>query len=304
MVNVELLDLIHLTQAFQNASYVVTLFFKYALPGILLVACHVIVCVVACNNHQWVENNLLVILFLYSFYNVIQRRSGLNSTDVVVVCALCGQSFLQLCISSVCLVLCAMTHEYNCGVLVVVLLSGIYQCLCNILVVLVRSQQRSTHGNSLELILVLVYSFYQIVILVAAHNVSWLDNQFLYTIVNQSLQSFLYVVDFDVVTLFQNVDNSLAGECSANLAVWVCLLNCLFDCADGLFSAVVVAGTKANCQDNRLLFGNRGGLCNGCVGCYSSGFRGGASSQSEYTRCQNCCHNQNTSFFHCCSLPF
>ncbi len=47
--------------------------FKLALPGILIITCHIVVSMVTGNNHQRTKNNFLVSCFLYLLDNLVTR---------------------------------------------------------------------------------------------------------------------------------------------------------------------------------------------------------------------------------------
>ena len=89
MCNKQILDCLHRAKALNYGGYLEACLLKLGLPGAVLVACHIVIGMVACNDHQRTQNNLLITACLNGCDYVIEGRSCLNSADKVVVVA-CG----------------------------------------------------------------------------------------------------------------------------------------------------------------------------------------------------------------------
>ena len=123
-----------------------------------------------------------------------------------------------------------------------------------IFVIVVGGEKRRADHKMIKLILVLVDGGDHIVVFIAAHNVGRLHHEGLDVVLDKALERLLDVVNFQSVPLLELVDDDLAGEGSAHLEFGKFLLDCLFDRADGLFPAVVVAGAEAHNQNHGLGF--------------------------------------------------
>ena len=139
-----------------------------------------------------------------------------------------------------------MSHEYNSGLAVIVGSSCVCDGFDHCLKVLIAGQQRRTKRNFLKAVLVSFQFILQIGVLMAVHQVGRLYDQVLDPVCSCAIQGFLYIVDLQSVTLFQLVDDDLAGKCTAYLVLGESIRNGILNGADGDVAAVVVACTKAH----------------------------------------------------------
>ena len=98
---------------------------ELALPGIIIVSCHIIVCMISGNNHEWTKNNFLVTCVLncldYIFTGSLFRLPLYGSDKDIVITKL-----IHLCrhlaVTYFCRMGSTVSHEYKCST---VLLSSI-----------------------------------------------------------------------------------------------------------------------------------------------------------------------------------
>ena len=151
-----------------------------------------------------------------------------------------------------------MTHEYDSCFAVVVFRGGIGDCRYYSAVVVIACKKRSAYLYAVELVSLRLYDFHKIVVLISAHNVCGLYDKLLYAVLFKALERFVNIVDLDTVTLFQLVDDDLAGECAAHFLIGVRVRDSFFYRADSCVTAVIVACSEAYRKNN--------GLCvSGCV---------------------------------------
>lgn len=143
MLYIKLLNCINSSKSFDLAIDLIELSgsLEHALPGILIVTGHIVVCMVTCNNHKRTKNNLLeACIFYFVDYNIASGifRLTLYSTDECV----CKSKLLHLClhlvVCNICCVRGSVSHEYGCGSILsssfhAVISCALYSCICNCL---------------------------------------------------------------------------------------------------------------------------------------------------------------------------
>lgn len=88
MLYEKLLDRLKLTKTSYKAGYLIACSLKLALPRVIVVTGHIVVCVVTGYDHKRLKNNFLVGTFFYLIDDIFTGRSCLNGTYIVVVKAL------------------------------------------------------------------------------------------------------------------------------------------------------------------------------------------------------------------------
>ena len=76
--NKQILNCLHRAKALNYGGYLEACLLKLGLPGAVLVTCHIVIGVVACNDHQRTQNNLLIAACLNGCDYVIEGRSCLK----------------------------------------------------------------------------------------------------------------------------------------------------------------------------------------------------------------------------------
>ena len=222
------------------------------LPGILLVAGHVVVGMVAGHHHQGLEDDLACAELGDLGEHVVDGGEALDGADEGVLIALGAHHGLQLAVAGVGEVLGAVAHEDQRHVLGADVLVIGQHCIDDRVVVLQGGEQRLAHGEVVELIDVGGDLGHHVVVLIAVHQVGGLEDDPLHAVGHQALHGLGHVVGLDAVALRQNVDDGLGGEGAANLPIRVGGLDVGLNCADGELAVVVVAGAEADHEDHRL----------------------------------------------------
>ena len=156
------------------------------------------------------------------------------------------QHLLHLCVNTIGICLSAVAHKADCGLTVIVLCGCVCDCLDDCLKIIITGQKRLAYCYLLKRVRILCDLINQIVVLQAIHQMSRLDNQGLYVIVNRTLECFAYVIDRYVISRLYMVNDDLAGKASSYGIIRECLLHCVLNCANGQTAAVVKAGSKAD----------------------------------------------------------
>ena len=239
--------------------------YKLALPGIFIIAGHIVVCMVTCNNHQRTKDYILESCFFYLFDYFIACgifRFTFNSTDESV----CESKIIHLClhlvVGYVCCMGSTMSHEYKCctsicGCLHIIesgyLAGFICNCLGNCFLVIVD------HGSVIanftkhwlcdcyrfKFIFVSINCFCHFIVLSTMHQMSRLHNQVLNTVSYCTVQCLLHVVDYFVISCLYMVDDDLCCKSSSYRPVRICCCQCILNTFDIFCTAVVKGGTKA-----------------------------------------------------------
>ena len=242
---------------------------EHGLPGVLFIAGHVVVGVVAGHHHQRAEDDFLVTGVLHGGdhgFHFGLLRLALHGADEDILVAQFGHLRDHLAVGDLGGVGGAVAHEHKSsavrGGLVAALVPGVGQSgghqrfggggLVGVDdggVVTHGAQHRLGHGDGFELVAVRVQSFHHLVVLGAVHQVGGLHQQLLDAVLHGALESLIHVVDGDALPGLNVVDDDLGGEGAADAPVGEGGGQGLFDAADVLGAAVVEAGAEAHHED-------------------------------------------------------
>ena len=220
---------------------------------------------VAGNNHQRTENYFLVAGFLNLFDHCFACsifRFTLYSADEHIVISEGIHLVLHLAVTDFCGMRGSVSHEYEsssvflCSVKAFVACSFYClccNCLCNRFFIAVYgivcrahfTQKRLGDGYGFKLVAVACNRFAQFVIFCTVHQMSRLYDQILYTVINSTLQCLIHIIDFFTIPCLHMVDDDLCTKCTSYGPVGICFLQCFFDAADILCTAVVKGSAKA-----------------------------------------------------------
>ena len=119
MSDIELLHRINAAKALDLAVNALKISgsFEHALPGILIVPGHVVVCVIARDHHQRAENDFLITGFVNGFENSLAGclfRLTLDGADKDILKAEVFHLRLHLAVCNFCGMCGAMTEEDKC----------------------------------------------------------------------------------------------------------------------------------------------------------------------------------------------
>ena len=220
------------------------------------------------NNHQRQQNDLGGIGSLNGLDDLVDQRSTLDSTDKVIGITGSMQALLQTGVGGISLMMGTVTHEDDGRAFDIVLGSLFHQGSNQSIVVIIGSQQRIANLHGIELISIVSDFCHHIVILEAGHHMGGLNDNFLDTVSNKAVHSLGNVVNFHSLTLFQNVNNNLAGKSTADLVLRVSCLQGGFHSTDGHVTGLIVAGAEGNSQQDRFCF-----CCSLSFGSSTGGFR-------------------------------
>lgn len=240
----KLLNIGKLTETADNAFDLKAFVFEEGLPGIFLIACHIIVGMVACNDHQGEQDYLLIAAFLDESDNIFNAGGSFNGADEIIVMTGSGHLFLNLGIGGVGFMLCTMSHVNDGSTFGIVISGGVYKYLYECVIVRVGGKKVLADLDAVKLIVILVDLFDNIIILIAAHNMSGLNDNFLNAVSNKAIKSLGYVVNGEVVTLLELVNDYLAGESTTDFVIGISGPESFLDGADGLLAGIVIAGSK------------------------------------------------------------
>ena len=275
MLNDQLTDAGILAQTLQNAFHFVTGILEGSLPGVFLITGHIVGGMVAGHDHQGQQNNLLGAGLLYQSENIIQRGIGFHGADEVIGVTGFGQLFLQVCVSSICLVMSTVTHV-NDGSALLVILSGLFDQRSDQSIVVSRlGQHRCTDLEAVELVGIQGDLCDHIVIFRTGHHMSGLNHNFLDAVHDHAGHCLGHVVDLQALALFQNVNDRLSGKGTAHFVLGIGSLQSFLNRADGDVAGLVIAAAKADRQNDGLLavvFFHRGLRSFRSIGNIRSGF--------------------------------
>ena len=239
---------------------------EQALPGILFVTCHVVVGVVACDDHEGTENNLFISGFFDLFDDVFTGglfRLAFNRSDEDVLVAQIIHLVLHLAVGHLGGMCCAMSHEYKCGSVFFCCLeafkSGHFHgffnhCLGDSFLVLINDcftltdfpQKGLRDDDILKVSPDSIHCCRKLVILCAVHQVRGLNDKIFDTVFLCAGQCLVDVVDGFVITGLHVVDDDLRGKCSAHGPVGVGFLQGLLNAADVGRTALVKGSAEAD----------------------------------------------------------
>ena len=239
---------------------------EHALPGIFFIACHVIVGMVARDDHQGTENDFLV-TGVSNFSNHFFAGSifglAFNCADEDICVVQCFHLGLHLVIGHARDMGSTVAHEYECRAVgcccVEIIVTGFCDCLsddCFGNCFLVRvdhsciladfAQKRLSDADSLKIVLDCLNCCYEIIILCAVHQVCGLYEQVLDAILLCACQSLVDIVDGFAVARLDMVDDDLGCERSAHGPVGISFLQGLLDTADISRAALVEGSAEAD----------------------------------------------------------
>ena len=242
---------------------------KLALPRILIITSHIVVCMITCNNHQRTKNNFLIT----SLFNLIDNcltccifRLTLNGSDKYVLVSKVFHLSLHLIISYICSMRSTMSHEYKCcsvfccciyAVKSCFFYCCINKCLCNCFLVIVDhcsifsdfTKHWLCDCNGFKFIFILIDCFYHLIIFCSMHKMCRLYNQVLNSVVNCTLECLIHVVNCFVISCLYMVDDDLCCESSSYSPVRISFCQSVFDSLDILCTAVIERSTKAYYKD-------------------------------------------------------
>ena len=241
---------------------------EHALPGILLITRHVVVGVVACNNHQGTENHFLE-AFRFDFFDDLVTGSllglALDGSDKDIgVCQRIHHG-LHLAVGHLCGVRGAVAHENNSGAVHTgfrnalisrILNSLCNDCLCNGFFIFIDdrriladfAQQGLRDADSLKITCDSLNGIHELIILSAMHQVCGLNDKILDAVFLRAGQSLVDVVDDLTVTGLHMVDDDLGSKCPAHGPVGVGFLQSLLDAADICRAALIEGSAEAHDQ--------------------------------------------------------
>ena len=111
--------------------------YKLALPGILIITGHIVVCMVSGNNHQRTKDYFLISCFFQFLDHCLAGcifRLTLYSSDKYIVISKLFHLCLHLRITYLCSMRCTMSHEYKCCSVffhcIQTVKSCVFHCLC------------------------------------------------------------------------------------------------------------------------------------------------------------------------------
>ena len=239
---------------------------EHALPGISIIACHIIVCMVTCNDHQRTKDDFLITSFFDAFNNSIAGgcfRFTLNGTDEYIVVSQRLHLSLHLAVRYLCCVGSTVTHKYECNAVCLCfiqsLVSGCLNCfcgnsLCNSFFIFIDdscigtdiAQKGSGDLNRFKFILIRFYGFCQLIILSTIHQMGRLNHQILNTIFYRTVKRLLDVIDLFSVTSLHMIDNDLGGKGSSDRPVRIGFLQSVLNALDISNTAVIKRGSEAD----------------------------------------------------------
>ena len=254
MLGKDLLDRLHLAQAAQQAGDLIAVCLEHALPAVVLIARHVIVGMVAGDDHHRLKDHPAVTALLHRGEHIVQGWLGLHGADVKVLAALVLQHLLHLCIDRVGIRLGPVAHEADRRLAVVVFLCRLDEDVRHAGEVLVACQKRLAHDDFVKGVGIGCELVHQIGVLKAVHQVRRLYDQRLHPVRDRAVQGLGDVVDDLAVARLDMVNDDLAGKAAAHAPVREGLLQRALDPADRQAAAVIEA--RAEGHDQQLVFTN------------------------------------------------
>ena len=239
------------SQALHDAFHFETFLFEYGFPGIFFIAGHVVIGVIAADDHERFEDDSLIAAFLSSRHDVVQGRSRFDGAHKAVLQTHLVESALHGSIDAVGSSFRTMTHENDRGLAVVIGFGFFINCACDRYEIGVGRQQVLADRDAVERIGIFRCGRYDVLIFQTVHQVGRLDDDVLDAVVDRAVHRFFEVIDDFAVSVLHVIDNDLRGEASAHVKLRKCRSNILFDRADGESSGVVEAGAERYDEDLR-----------------------------------------------------
>ena len=270
MVYIDLLDIRDLSKSCDLAVYTVecSACFELALPGIFIIPCHVIVCMVSGYYHQWTKNDFLISCFFYCLDHCFACslfRFTFYCSDEDIVISKFVHLGLHLAVAYLCCMGCSMSHEYECCSVFFgcfqIIVSCIFYCFCcdvfcyfffiiiDCLCVSSNfSKKRLCDLYRIKLICIFINGFCQLIVFCSVHQVGWLYYQVLYSVFYCTVQCLLHVVDVFTISCFYMVDDDLCCERSSYRPVRICSCKGFFNSSDICCTAVIEGCSEAHYQ--------------------------------------------------------
>ena len=245
---------------------------EHAAPGVLVFAGHVVVRMVAGNDHQGTQDHLCIAGFLYGLDDIFTGgllRLALDGADEDIFIAEAVDLRLHLAVADLGRVGGTVPHE-NKGRAVPGrffrrLIAGFFHgflCdgLCDSLLIGIDlrsvlaylSEQGLRNGNSGKTSLMLRKGILQLVILCTVHQVRGLDDKVLNAVFLCTDKGLLHVVDALAVPGQDVIEDDLGCERTADRPVGICLLQGVLDAFDITCTAVIEG--RAEADDEELIF--------------------------------------------------
>ena len=89
------------------------------------------------NDHERLQNNLLVLALFHFSDNIFQARLRLYGTYIVMLITLRSKHILHFCVNSIGISLSTVTHEADCGLTVIILSGSLRNCLDHCLEIII-----------------------------------------------------------------------------------------------------------------------------------------------------------------------
>ena len=240
--------------------------FEHGLPGIFLGTSHIVVGVVAGDDHQRAQHDIGIARSLDGLDDSLAGglfRLALDGADKDVLITELLHLGLHLAVRHLGNVCGAVTHEHERGTGVLggikALEAGIGNSrsgdgLGNSFLVGIDdgsvgadfAKQRLGNGDGFKLVLILLDGFAHLVILCAMHQVRRLDNEILHAIGNCTVERLIHVVDLLAIAGLHVVDDDLRGEGAADGPVGIRGLQGVFDALDVGNTAVIVGRAEGD----------------------------------------------------------
>ena len=268
------IERLHVRNAPESRDLAVDLFktavrLEQALPGILVVARHIVVGMVARHDHQGAEHDLRITCCLHGFDDLVAGgllRLALDRADEGVFIAQFVHLRLHLAVGDLRDMRRAVAHEDERRAVFLrglqALETSVFDSLghdrlrdgCLVLIhdghILADfAQKRLRHADGLEIARHCSHGFHELVVLRAVHQVRRLNDEILHAVCLRARQCLVDIVDDFLIAGLHMVDDDLGRKRPAHGPVRIGLLNGLLDPADILCAAVVEGGAEAHHQD-------------------------------------------------------
>ena len=244
---------------------------EHTLPGIRLITGHVVVCVVACHDHQGAENDLFVPCRLHFFNDLLAGsllRLALDRADEYICVPECIHLGLHLAVGHLREMGGAVSHKYESGALrcrgFQAFEAAVRHCLpddclsdrrlvivdsCRVLPDFSQKGLRNMH--SIKIPCGGCHGRHEIIVLRAVHEVGRLYDQVLYAVCFGAGECLVHVVDGLAVARLHVVDDDLGSKGPADSPVGISFLEGFFNPPD-IHRAALVEG-RAEADDEQLV---------------------------------------------------
>ena len=244
---------------------------KHALPGVLFITGHIVVGVVACNDHEGPENDFLIAGFLDLCDDIFTGSLfgfTFNSADKDVLVAQRIHLGLHLAVSNLGDMCCAVSHKDKGGSVFVRRFNAVksgslhsfcHNCLCDSLLVRIDdiciladfAQKGLCNTDSLKIAGCCRHGSHELIVLRTVHQVCGLNDKILNSVFLCARQGLVDVINDLAVAGLHMVDDDLCCKSSADRPVGIGLFQGLLNTADILCTAVVKGSTET--YDQKLV---------------------------------------------------